>query len=1515
MISGKIKYHNGAKRFTYDVVGYDTSECFSMYMTSSIYDAVTFMSREDIGVDDADDLWERGVTISLVKVTVQTNSRLNEKGKNVKCPVNSFFFCRLASLIRYAKVNCLTRNEEGYTGLQLASGEFEASARAKYIIPFPGTEDTVAEVVLEYGNIISLELHTDDFDISLDTDKGLEERVFYSIKNGWSSGFRLSEEYLGFPVPKPELPLMSSNDGLYHTVEEVVASHPEKDLSWLLEKDYEVVTDDTLERICNYILGYDGYVFFDTETTGLRINFLSRVGQADQCVGIILSVKYGESFFFPMQMKYMENLCDGDHWYLMEHYLRPILEGKKLVVHNLSFDWKVGYIYGINSNIVHDTMAMLAVTLGNEIKDFKLGLKENTKLLLKRDALELSDLVESNEWGENDIKFWDLRGELARLYACPDTDDTHGVFQYCMQNDLLGKYNANKVYEIEIAFAYAVGYQEFYGHHIDVENIDSLRESLHKDQASTYKDMVDMIGHEFNPNSSPQLQRIMYKELGIPEQISRKTGRPTTDSDTLKRLSELTDIEDNTKYPFCVKMKKYREYEGVRKIVDKFPETMTTDGYVFSDVMQYGTTTGRVSVKAPNYQSYNNPVKMRVIPRPGFYMTDTDYSSVEYRVLANMVGNKRIMHSFEDPDFDYHTYQAAHMYSVPYSAVTKTLRKAAKGINFGLPYGMGDESLGVRIFGEETPQNTLKAASLRSAYFKGQEDIRDWFEFHRDKGVNLGYTETYFNRRRYYRRSDFSVNAIRRQAGNQVVQGCIQGDVLLQEMVQGFVKIKNLVDQWVNVWDGYEWTSGLVTYSGKKQKCIVKFKGGQSIICSPIHKFLVRSNKGNERFVDCKDLLTLETTKNAHRVVINECYIPSENKYSSDDARKKFSSSYCNANNFFIDDLECDSFKKGVVLGRIASDGNYPYDPDSNERRVMSLVAEHEYCIIDDLVSYMSGWDICINEPGVRDGRNEAITYLNTHSLSLCKELRELDIRHGIDDKIFADTEMLRGFICGFFDGDGGVSGKTITLVQGVQYDFEPMFLDIQRALLCLGIRSRYRKYKDRYVLAIKTTDNERFLDRIGFLNQQKQELGYELECKEDEHVFGKCLLVESVEITDEYIDMYDVVNTERGYYMADGMITHNTAADIYKLAVGRVFKRICREGWLGKVLLPGFIHDELLAEVSNDINPAVWLKALREEFEVKVFNDDGSQWCPLYMGFGYGMSWYEAKSVELPIRLQQEIVDSYGVSGFPDWDGDGRKFFDKIPDMLRDYSVRDIRNQLLDEESQGKEIKPALNSALIDCIKDDVKMYEEGISNYIQESGDFVMIQSDGMQEGEYLSLVEGALCEYLDKHYHIQSLYKVDGVPVSKFEALSDTQQMLDQFCMLHNTDRSKINLLNIEEYDSSSSSVLSGEVEYEDDSELSSEEKLQRIKDTRIDTLGLYLDTDKMEVTLLAVPPNYMTFIQQRVNRDERGYRVMFKDSNGVLNPNLIGGLYRTESFLTSEMVNTIQNMYLQYFNSLK
>lgn len=1140
MLKGTIRYND----YLYTIQAIDTVDSFSMYIDSLNYESICFMCSNDVdafGVTEPHHLNPRRVDIKQAQVAIEYTKLTDSDGKKIDPLINAELFCKIAAIFRWCKKECKLSNQEGYDGLAFASDEIDLEASRKYIIKLPMDDSKViATITLTYGAVTELDIDLDNFKMKLtDVEQSAEESIqFLKIKDKKSFGIAFNEEYLGFPLPMQDINTVSYDDGMYHTIQEVVEAHPDKEFSWLLKMNYKVVTDETLDEVIDYIYSHDGYVYFDTETSGLNINFLSRIGQADQCVGIILSVKYGESFYFPMQMKKIKNLCHGDHNYFMEHYVRKILEGKDIVAHNMTFDWKVAYIYDINANIVHDTMAILELTLATEREDYSTKLKENAKLLLNRDSLELSDLLIDNSWGENDIRFWDLPEELVKYYACADTDNTMGLLQYAIQTGLLEKYGANKVYEIEVAFSLAVAYQEFYGHRLDINHMAEIREQIGKGLDDTMAQMVAICGHEFNPNSPKQLLNVLYTELGIPEQISRKTGRPTTDKETLKKLSEITDEDDNVKYPFVQLLMKYREYEGVRKIADKFPEHMTKDGYIFSSVYQYGTTTGRVSIHEPNYQSYNDPIKKNIVPRPGYYMFDTDYSSVEYRVLGNMVGNERIMKSFEDPDFDYHQYQAARMYGIPYANVSKKMRKAAKGINFGLPYGMGDQSLGVRIFGEETEENTRKAAALRAAYFKGQEDIRDWFEQHRTKGVQLGYTETYFGRRRYYRKEKFTASAIRRQAGNQVIQG---------------------------------------------------------------------------------------------------------------------------------------------------------------------------------------------------------------------------------------------------------------------------------------------------------------------------------------------------------------------------------TAADIYKTAAGRVFKRICKEGWLGKVLLVGFIHDELLGEVANDINPAQFLKVLREEFEVKVNNNDGSPWCPLYMGFGYGMSWYEAKSVELPIKMQWEIVDKYGETGFPDWNGDGRAFCDTIPDKLKDFEVRDIRNQLYDEESQGKEIKPTLNNQVLDCVKDDADNYHKGICEFFGDNPHNMNIEHDN-------------LVKYLDETYHIQSLYTdEDGTYVDDFKPSKSTQEAIDQFCKLHDTDRSKINLLDIAEVTESNINMnISVEIGEDDGDDIADVVALRL--EAQLKQWGSNIDYDNNKV-ILVYYDNVNTLQQLAqmgyfANKDttERGLDLFIRDSFGLYptqngEPAKKNTEYPTAYKVPEDKINLLRQFYMK------
>lgn len=397
------------------------------------------------------------------------------------------------------------------------------------------------------------------------------------------------------------------------------------------------------------------------------------------------------------------------------------------------------------------------------------------------------------------------------------------------------------------------------------------------------------------------------------------------------------------------------------------------------------------------------------------------------------------------------------------------------------------------------------------------------------------------------------------QCTNSRVQGCLSGDTFIQTKELGIKKIRDIVGKCVHIWDGNDWTTCDIVSTGKKQKCIITFTNGQRFICSPNHLFMVMGTNSKVYWKRCDEL------KFNHKIKIVENFLNSDYVYKTS---KDININHAhNANLYYLDDI-ADSYYRGQFLGRLASDGSY------NLGSFTLLFAEHEYNILDKFKNLPYK---CTIKSHLRENRNQEITTISCYSKLLLNEINELDIKHILSDKILEDTQTLRGFISGFFDGDGGVNGGHICLTFGTQYNFEQLIRDLQKALCVIGIRSRYRKYAGCYRLIIYKYDNTVFANRIGFINSKKQKLAKLAKTAKIEKIFGNVLTVKDVKITDEYIDMYDILNTERGYYAADGLIVHNSSATLTKKAMINIDKsdNLNKIGF--RLLIP--IHDELLGE------------------------------------------------------------------------------------------------------------------------------------------------------------------------------------------------------------------------------------------------------------------------------------------------------------------------------------------------
>ena len=526
---------------------------------------------------------------------------------------------------------------------------------------------------------------------------------------------------------------------------------------------------------------------------------------------------------------------------LMER-VRNILETKHIVAHNGSFEYKVGLQYWIDTNLKDDTMIIHQVAYkfrNGGGKAEPSNLKYLAKKELGVDQWELHDffpnwkpdkegLVRRKPGAKNlgtqiDFSYMDYEG--TRVYAPTDGDVTLGLF-HKFKADLLANHKEMEyIYNVEVIVACAIGYMEFFGHRIDeskilnaraetmanksmiISEIRQMIDYANDSELSAYAEikqfrdnkkesglseedfnskLIELVGKldgaiesnvqkQINLGSSAQVCDLFYNKLGIhfcgdKQSVAKKE---------VKALLKEKNDDGTPKYPVVHLYSKYKNEETLlSKFFDNLIYFTYPGGFIFSSFGQIATNTGRMSCSKPNCQQYPKVITKIIIPRDGYVMMDADYSQIEYRVLTAMAGNEWLAELFSNPDSDYHTLMASLMYDVDYSAVTSSMRSAAKSFNFGIPYGMGLGSLAILLTGKNTAQTRDEAAEKMEDYFKNQPKTRKFFDNVKEMAQVNGYTKTLFNRYRYYTFTDKDGNvnnakkaAALRQAGNAVIQG------------------------------------------------------------------------------------------------------------------------------------------------------------------------------------------------------------------------------------------------------------------------------------------------------------------------------------------------------------------------------------------------------------------------------------------------------------------------------------------------------------------------------------------------------------------------------------------------------------------------------------------------------------------------------------------------------------------------------------------------------------------------
>jgi DNA polymerase-1 len=139
------------------------------------------------------------------------------------------------------------------------------------------------------------------------------------------------------------------------------------------------------------------------------------------------------------------------------------------------------------------------------------------------------------------------------------------------------------------------------------------------------------------------------------------------------------------------------------------------------------------------------------------------------RLAALLSGDEKLAEIFRRGE-DVHAAVAAEVFSVSQDSVTKEMRRRAKVINFGILYGMG-----VNALKDSLKTDRKDAQDFYNRYFETFKTLAEYLEKTRASAARLGYTTTYFGRKRFFPGIRSKIPYIRAQAERMAINAPMQG--------------------------------------------------------------------------------------------------------------------------------------------------------------------------------------------------------------------------------------------------------------------------------------------------------------------------------------------------------------------------------------------------------------------------------------------------------------------------------------------------------------------------------------------------------------------------------------------------------------------------------------------------------------------------------------------------------------------------------------------------------------------
>ncbi len=493
-------------------------------------------------------------------------------------------------------------------------------------------------------------------------------------------------------------------------------------------------------------------------------------------LGISLSVAENEGCYIPIGHDY-EGCPEQLSMDEVITALGPVIEENqdKIVGQNLKFDIPILSRHGINiTKFLADTMLMSYVLNSTATRH---GMDRLADYYLNYTTTKYTDVTGT---ASKQISFAQVKLDVATDYAAEDADITLRLYNV-LSPLLKEKPIQEKLLEdLEYPLVHVLSRVEQNGAKIDKKKLANHSKELSEKIDELSSAAFKIAGEEFNLDSPKQLLEILYEKLGLPVLKKTPKGQPSTNEDTLQRLSEEYELP-----------KIILQYRTLAKLKSTYTDSLINienpkTKRIHTSYQQAVTSTGRLSSTEPNLQ--NIPIKTAegrrireaFVPEKGNILISADYSQIELRIMAHLSDDKNLTNAFNN-DIDVHSSTAAEVFGVSIEDVSQDQRRSAKAINFGLMYGMSAFGL-TRQLG--IPRG--EAQEYLDTYFARYTGVRDYMDNIKAKAKEDKFVETIMGRRLYLNEIN-AANGLRRQAAERAaINAPLQGsaaDIIKKAML------------------------------------------------------------------------------------------------------------------------------------------------------------------------------------------------------------------------------------------------------------------------------------------------------------------------------------------------------------------------------------------------------------------------------------------------------------------------------------------------------------------------------------------------------------------------------------------------------------------------------------------------------------------------------------------------------------------------------------------------------------